>query len=95
MLNIRKILLPVDSPNISLRVVHQAATLAHHFRSEIVMLHAATDPIRSSAVRADGPRRAGSNTLSEITRETEESMDHSLGPEIGRLGLACRIDVRF
>ncbi len=39
MLNIRKILLPVDFPDPSLSVVHQAATLAHHFHSEIVMLH--------------------------------------------------------
>ena len=39
MLNIRKILLPVDFPNTSLHVIHQAATLAHHFHSEIVMLH--------------------------------------------------------
>jgi len=42
MLNIRKILLPVDFPNTSLGVVHQAATLAHHFRSEIVMFHVVT-----------------------------------------------------
>ncbi len=39
MLNIRKILLPVDFPTPSLPVVHQAATLARHFHSEIVMLH--------------------------------------------------------
>jgi nucleotide-binding universal stress UspA family protein len=39
MLNIRKILLPVDFPNPSLPVIHQAATLARHFHSEIVMLH--------------------------------------------------------
>jgi nucleotide-binding universal stress UspA family protein len=37
--NIKRILLPVDFPNASLCVVHQAATLAHHFHSEIVMLH--------------------------------------------------------
>jgi len=39
MLNIKRILLPVDFPDPSLGVVRQAATLAHHFHSEIVMLH--------------------------------------------------------
>jgi nucleotide-binding universal stress UspA family protein len=42
MLSIKKILLPVDFPNTSLRVIHQAATLAHQYRSEIVMLHVVT-----------------------------------------------------
>lgn len=42
MLKIKKILLPVDFPNTSLPVVHQAATLAHHFHAEIVMLHVVT-----------------------------------------------------
>jgi hypothetical protein len=37
MLNIKKILLPVDFPVASFAATHQAATLAHHFRSEIVM----------------------------------------------------------
>jgi len=35
MLNIKKILLPVDFPNPSLGVVHQAAKLAHRFHSEL------------------------------------------------------------
>ncbi len=39
MLNIKKIVLPVDFPDPSLRVVRQAVTLAHHSNSEIVILH--------------------------------------------------------
>jgi nucleotide-binding universal stress UspA family protein len=39
MMNIKKIVLPVDFPDPSLGVVRQAATLAHHFHSEIVVLH--------------------------------------------------------
>ena len=39
MLNIKTILLPLDFPNTSLRVVHQAATWAHRFQAEMVMLH--------------------------------------------------------
>ncbi len=38
MLSIKKIVLPVDFPEPSLGVVHQAAVMARHFHSEIVML---------------------------------------------------------
>ena len=38
-MSIKKILLPVDFPNASVQVVHQAATLARRFHSEIVLLH--------------------------------------------------------
>jgi hypothetical protein len=59
MLNIKKILLPVDFPNTSLPVVHQAATLAHHFHSEIVMLHVATAESRAAGV-PEGTSEGGS-----------------------------------
>jgi len=41
MLNIKKILLPLDLEDTSLpaAVIHQAASLAHHFHSEIIVLH--------------------------------------------------------
>ena len=32
----KKILLPIDFPNISMGVVHQAVFLARHFHSEII-----------------------------------------------------------
>jgi K+-sensing histidine kinase KdpD len=53
MLNIKKILLPVDFPNPSLAVVHQAATLAHRFHSEIVMLHVVTPESHAAGVPDD------------------------------------------
>ncbi len=59
MLNIKRILLPVDFPNTSLPVVHQAATLARHFRSEIVMLHVVTPESHAAGVPEDGPELAG------------------------------------
>ena len=68
MLNIKKILLPVDFPNASLRVVHQAATLAHHFHSEIVMLHVVTAQSHAAGVPEDGPELAGWDMLAEIIR---------------------------
>ena len=53
-MNIRKIV-PVDFPAPSLDVVRQAAIVAHHFHSEIVMLHvvdmlAASDACWSKAI---------------------------------------------
>jgi nucleotide-binding universal stress UspA family protein len=74
MLNIQKILLPVDFPNVSLRVAHQAATLAHHFHSEIVILHVITP--------RDGPELAGRDMHAEIVRAAEKNQDRSLGPEL-------------
>ena len=58
MLKIKKILLPVDFPNTSLHVIHQAAAFAHHFHSEIVMLHVATAESHAAGVPEDGPEFA-------------------------------------
>src|ERR1039458_6015921 len=88
MLNIKKILLPVDFPNASLRVIHQAATLAHHFHSEIVMLHVATALSHTAGVPEDGPELAGWDMLAEIIRGAQKNLDQSLGPELA--GLAIR-----
>ncbi len=82
MLNIQKILLPVDFPNTWLPVIHQAATLAHHFHSEIVMLQVVT------AQTGVGPEIAGWDMLAEIVREAEKNQDQSLGQELE--GLAIR-----
>src|SRR5271166_5035980 len=75
MLNIKKILLPVDFPNTSLRVVHQAATLALHFHSEVVMLHVVTAQSHAAGVPEDGPELAHWDMLAEIIREAEKNQD--------------------
>ena len=72
MLNIKKILLPVDFPNTSLRVIHQAATLAHHFHSEIVMLHVVTAQSHAAGVPEGRSELAGWDMLAEIIRESAE-----------------------
>jgi nucleotide-binding universal stress UspA family protein len=87
MLNIRKILLPVDFPNASLGVVHQASALAHHFHSEIVMLHVATAQSHAAGVPEDEPESTGWDMLAEILRRTEENQDQSLGPELEDLSI--------
>jgi nucleotide-binding universal stress UspA family protein len=88
MLNIQKILLPVDFPNTSLGVIHQAATLAHHFHSEIVMLHVGTTQSYAAGVPEYGPRLAGWDVLAEIIKGAKKNLDQSLGPELD--GLAIR-----
>jgi nucleotide-binding universal stress UspA family protein len=88
MLNIKKILLPVDFPNPSLRVVHQAAALAHHFHSEIVMLHVVTARSHAAGVPEDGPELAAWDMLAEMVKGAQNSLDQSLGPELE--GLAIR-----
>lgn len=67
MLNIKKILLPVDFPNTSLHVIHQAAAIARHFRSEIVMLHVLTPQSHLAGVPESAPELARWDMLEEIT----------------------------
>src|ERR1039458_10015891 len=88
MLNIKKILLPIDSQKTWLPVVHQAATLAHHFHSEIVMLHVVTAQSHAAGVPEDGPELAGWDMLAEMVRVAQKNLDQSLGPELA--GLAIR-----
>lgn len=85
MLNIKKILLPVDFPHVSLRVIHQAATLAHHFHSEIVMLHVVTPASQTAGGPEAGADLAGWDLLAEIVKTAQESMDQTLGPELDGL----------
>jgi len=89
MLKIKKILLPVDFPNTSLRVIHQAATLAHHFQSGILMLHVVTPQSHAAGVPEGGPELANWDLLAEVTKEAEKNLDHSLGPELHDLTVQC------
>jgi nucleotide-binding universal stress UspA family protein len=89
MLNIKKILLPVDFPNTSLPVIHQAATLARHFHSEIVMLHVMTLLSHTAGVPLDGPELASWDMLAEIIRGAEKNLDESLGAELNDLAIQC------
>jgi len=85
MLNIKSILLPVDFPNASLRVIHQAANLAHHFHSEIVMLHVVTARSHAAGVPEGGPELASWDLLAEILRGAQKNLDQTLGQELDGL----------
>ena len=88
-MNIQKILLPVDFPNTSLPVISQAATLAHRFRSEIVMLHVVTALSHAAGVPEDGPQLADWDLLAEIVKRAGQNQGQSLVSELKGLTTRC------
>jgi len=87
MLNIKKILLPVDIPTASLGVIHQAAALARHFHSEIVILHVVTALSHAAGVPEDSRELAGWDLLAAIIRGAQKKQDQSLEPELNGLNI--------
>ena len=87
MLGIKKILLPVDYPNTSLCVIHQAAALAHHFHAEIVMLHTVTPRSHAAGVPEGGAGLASWDLLEEIIRRAQEKQDQTLARELDGLSI--------
>src|ERR1039458_492131 len=88
MLRIGKILLPIDFQGSSKHVVHQAAVLARHFHSEIVMLHVVT-PLSYSAAMIEGsyvPANLG-DLLKSLIQQAQEQLDRALGPELDGLAV--------
>ena len=83
MLNIKKILLPVDFQRPGLSVVHQAATLARRFHSEVILLHAVT-PLSYSAGDLPGAYVPASrdDLLAELIRQAERQLERCLKPEV-------------
>ena len=82
MLNIKRILLPVDLPIASLDVIHQAAILAHHFKSEIIMLHVVTAQSHDAGVPKDSRAWASWDLLAEIMQEARSQGDLTIGPAL-------------
>jgi len=89
MLNIKKILLPVDIPIASLDVIHQAAKLARHFKSEIVILHVARAQSLTAEMPEDKRDLADKDLLAAIKREAQKQQDQSLGRELDGLTIQC------
>jgi nucleotide-binding universal stress UspA family protein len=87
MLDIKKILLPVDFPNTSLAVLQQAATLARHFHSELVMLHVATPLSHAAGVPISASERAHWDLLAEILRRAPASHSESIAKELEGLAV--------
>jgi len=94
-LNIERILLPIDIPidlpiN-SLDVIHQAAVLAHHFNSEIIMLHVVTAQSHDAGVPKDKRAWASWDWLAEIMKEAKNQGDSSIGPALEGLSIGCKL----
>jgi nucleotide-binding universal stress UspA family protein len=87
MLHIKKILLPVDFPNVSLNVIHQAAMLARHFRAQILMLHVATQLSHAAGVPVTRRDLASWDLLAAIIRVAQKQQDQSLGSELAGLSI--------
>jgi nucleotide-binding universal stress UspA family protein len=91
MLNIKKILLPVDFPLASLDEIHQGATLARHFNSEIVILHVMTAQSHADGVPEDSRKLARWDLLAAIIRQAEKQQDLSLEPELEGLTIQSKL----
>ena len=76
-----KILLPVDFPNSELRVVRQAAFLARHFHSQIILLHVVTPQSYPVGILELGYELTG-NSHAEITKRAQTELDQSLRSEL-------------
>ncbi len=87
MLNLKKILLPVDYPNASLSVILQASTLARHFHSEIVMLHVATVQSHAAGVPESSQELAHWDLIAEILKAAEKNSAPSLESELEGLSI--------
>jgi nucleotide-binding universal stress UspA family protein len=84
-LKIKKIILPVDFPNTSLGLLHQAAALAHHFHSEVVMLHVMTELSHETGAHDNGLQISGSHR--ETIIRAQKNLDRYLGREFRGLAI--------
>jgi len=83
MAKFERLLLPVDFERPTLGVVHQAAALARHFYSEIVLLHVVT-PLSYSAGMLEGGYvpTSRNDLLDELIRQAQKHLDQALTPEL-------------
>jgi nucleotide-binding universal stress UspA family protein len=91
MLNLKRILLPVDFPVVSFGLAHQAAILARHFNSEIVLLHVITPQSRAAGVPEGAREQAEFDLLAAIVRQAQNQHDMTLGPELEGLTIRRKL----
>jgi nucleotide-binding universal stress UspA family protein len=65
--------------------------LAHHFHSEIAMLHVVTAQSHAAGVPEDGLELAGWDLLAEVLREAEKNRDPALRLELEGLVIRSRL----
>ena len=86
-MSMNKILLPVDFPNTSLGVVHQAAFLARHFHSEIILLHVVTPLSYPAGILESGHELTARDLHAEIMKRAQKDLDQSLRSELDRIAV--------
>jgi len=84
----KKILLPVDFPNISMGLVHQAAFLARHFHSEIILLYVVSSQTYPAGALEGGHEITARDLHAEVVKKAQKDLDEALLPEL------AGIDVR-
>ena len=83
-----KILLPVEFPNPQPRLVQEAAFLARHFHSEMLLLHVVTPLTYPGGVPESGQEITARDLHAEIVMRAQKNLDQSLQPELN--GIAVR-----
>ncbi len=83
-----RILLPIALPMTAARVVHQAAFLARHFNSEVILLHVVTPLIYPAGVLERGHEVTGRDLHAKIVMQAQKDLDRALRSELD--GLAVR-----
>ncbi len=77
-----KILLPIELPHAEPRVVQQAAFLARHFHSEILLLHVVTPLSYPAGVLKSGHEIRAKDLHAEIIKRAQNDLDESLRSEL-------------
>src|SRR5579862_9633368 len=89
MLNIKRILLPVDFPETSLPVIHQAALLARHFGAEIELLHVVTPLNPAPGIPEDGPELDRFDMGAEVLAVAARNGDQTLAQELAGVKMSA------
>jgi nucleotide-binding universal stress UspA family protein len=77
-----KILLPVDFPNAPLGMVHEAAFLARHFHSEVILVHVVTPVSFPSRLLESGDELTVRDLHARIVQRAHKDLDQVLRPEL-------------
>jgi nucleotide-binding universal stress UspA family protein len=72
-------------------VLHQAATLARHFNSEIMLLHVVTALSHAAGVPEDSREMADWDLRAAIIGQAQKQQDQSLGPKLESLTIQRKL----
>jgi len=91
MLQIHKILLPLDFHEASFGIIHLATGLARRFNSEVVLAHVVTRQDYSPHEMKQGRPLSGDELLGEIAEFAEEDLHESVQSELQGLRVKCLV----